>query len=137
MKTPINWLREYVNITLPPHELARKLTMSGTDVGAIETIGGWENIVVGEVVAIAPHPNADRLKLATVDLGSERLTSVCGAPNVAIGQKIPFAPIGAQLLDAENGERIRLKKAKIRGVASEGMICSERELGISDHGPAN
>ena len=133
MKAPINWLREYVHITLPPDELAKKLTMSGTDVGAIETIGGWENIVVGEVVAIAPHPNADRLKLATVDLGSERLTSVCGAPNVAIGQKIPFAPIGAQLLDAESGERIRLKKAKIRGVASEGMICSERELGISDH----
>ena len=133
MKTPINWLREYVNITLPPHELARKLTMSGTDVGAIETIGGWENIVVGEVVAISPHPNADRLKLATVDLGGERLTSVCGAPNVAIGQKILFAPIGAHLLDAEGGERIRLKKAKIRGVASEGMICSERELGISDH----
>jgi len=133
MKAPLKWLREYVNITIPPDELAKKLTMSGTDVGAIETIGGWENIVVGEVVAIAPHPNADRLKLATVDLGSERLTSVCGAPNVAIGQKIPFAPIGAQLLDAESGERIRLKKAKIRGVASEGMICSERELGISDH----
>jgi phenylalanyl-tRNA synthetase beta chain len=107
--------------------------MSGTDVGAIETIGGWENIVVGEVVAIAPHPNADRLKLATVDVGGERLTSVCGAPNVAIGQRIPFAPIGAQLLDAESGEHIRLKKAKIRGVASDGMICSERELGISDH----
>jgi len=61
MKAPLKWLREYVNITIPPDELAKKLTMSGTDVGAIETIGGWENIVVGEVVAIAPHPNADRL----------------------------------------------------------------------------
>ena len=113
MKAPLNWLREYVNITLPPDELAKKLTMSGTDIGAIETIGGWENIVVGEVVAIAPHPNADRLKLVTVDLGSERLTSVCGAPNVAIGQKITFAPIGAQLLDTESGQRIVLKLSLI------------------------
>jgi phenylalanyl-tRNA synthetase beta chain len=133
MKVPLKWLGEYVHLTLPPDELAKKLTMSGTDVGAIETIGGWETITVGEVVAIAPHPNADRLKLATVDLGGERLTSVCGAPNVAPGQKIPFAPIGAQFLDSESGQRIRLKKSKIRGVTSEGMICSERELGISDH----
>jgi len=108
------------------------LTMSGTEVSGLEASGGWENIVVGEVVAITPHPNADRLTLATVDLGGERLTSVCGAPNVDIGQKVPFAHSGAQLIDPESGELVRLKKAKIRGVASAGMICSERELGISD-----
>ncbi len=132
MKAPLNWLREYVEIALPPRELAQKLTMSGTEVKGIETIGGWENIVVGQVVAIAPHPSADRLKLATVDLGGERLTSVCGAPNVAAGQKVPFARIGAQLIDPESGERAKLKRVKIRGVASEGMICSEKELGISE-----
>ncbi|MCK4963907.1 MAG: phenylalanine--tRNA ligase subunit beta, partial [Dehalococcoidia bacterium] len=108
------------------------MTMSGTEVSGLEATGGWENIVVGEVVAIAPHPNADRLTLATVDLGGERLTSVCGAPNVAIRQKVPFAHIGAQLIDPESGELVSLKKAKIRGVASAGMICSERELSISD-----
>ena len=108
------------------------MTMSGTEVSGLEASGGWENIVVGEVVAITPHPNADRLTLATVDLGGERLTSVCGAPNVDIGQKVPFAHSGAQLIDPESGELVRLKKVKIRGVASAGMICSERELGISD-----
>jgi len=132
MKVPLSWLREYVEVAPSPGELAEKLTMSGTEVSGMEDIGGWESIVVGEVVDIAPHPNADRLKLATVDLGGERLTSVCGAPNVDIGQKVPFAHIGAQLIDPESGELVRLKKAKIRGAASDGMICSERELGISD-----
>ena len=132
MKAPLNWLREYVEIALPPRELAQKLTMSGTEVKGIEATGGWEYITVGEVVTIAPHPSADRLKLATVDLGGERLTSVCGAPNVAAGQKVPFARIGAQLIDPESGERAKLKRVKIRGVASEGMICSEKELGISE-----
>ena len=132
MKASLNWLREYVDIRLTPEELGEKLTMSGTEVAGLERLGDWENIVVGEVVAVAPHPNADRLKLATVDLGGECLTSVCGAPNVATAQKVAFARVGAQLIDAESGERIRLKKAKIRGVASEGMICSEKELGISD-----
>jgi len=132
MKTPLSWLREYVDITLPPHELGEKLTMSGNEVGAIESVGGWENIVVGKVVAIEPHPNADRLQLATVDLGTERLTAVCGAPNIALGQSVPFARVGARLVDAHSGEPAKLKRAKIRGVASEGMVCSERELGISD-----
>ncbi len=132
MKAPLNWLREYVDIALPTKELAHKLTMAGSEVRGIEAIGGWEHIVVGEVVAIEPHPNADLLRLATVDLGGERLSSVCGAPNVAVGQKVPFARIGAHLIDPESGELVKLKRAKIRGVASEGMVCSERELGISD-----
>jgi len=132
MKAPLNWLREYVYISLPPEELAKKLTMAGIEVTQIEKVGGWDNIVVGQVVAIEPHPDADRLTLATVDLGGEHLTSVCGAPNVAVGQKVAFARIGAQLIDPESGQLVKLKKAKIRGVASEGMICSEKELGISD-----
>jgi len=132
MKASLKWLREYVNITLPLQELAQKLTMSGTEVAGIDTIGGWDNIVVGEVVAIEPHPNAERLQLATVDLGTERFTSVCGAPNLEMGQKVAFAKIGSQLIDPESGELVKLKRAKIRGIASEGMICSERELGISD-----
>jgi len=132
MKAPLSWLREYVDITLSPHELGEKLTMSGNEVGGIESVGGWENIVVGEVVAIEPHPNADRLRLATVDLGTERLTAVCGAPNLALGQRVPFAKIGAKLIDAHSGDPATLERAKIRGVSSEGMICSERELGISD-----
>jgi phenylalanyl-tRNA synthetase beta chain len=132
MKASLNWLREYVDITLPVAELGERLTMSGTEVAGVDRVGGWENIVVGEVVAIEPHPHADRLRLATVDLDTERLISVCGAPNLKLGQKIPFARLGAQLLDPESGERFKLKKAKIRGIASEGMICSERELGISE-----
>lgn len=132
MKAPISWLKEYVNIALPAMELGQKLTMAGIEVAQVEKIGGWDNIVVGQVVAIAPHPNADLLKLATVELEGERLTSVCGAPNVEIGQKVAFARVGAYLIDPQSGESVKLKKAKIRGVASEGMICSERELGISD-----
>ena len=132
MKAPLSWLRDFVNIALSPEELGKKLTLAGSEVETIERIGGWDNIVVGQVVAIEPHPNADRLTLATVDLGGERLTSVCGAPNVEVGQKVPFARIGAQLIDPDSGKLAKLKKSKIRGIASEGMICSERELGISD-----
>ncbi|MBE0415599.1 MAG: phenylalanine--tRNA ligase subunit beta [Dehalococcoidia bacterium] len=132
MKAPLNWLREYVDIALSPKELAKRLTMSGTEVKGIETIGGWENIVVGQVVAIEPHPHAARLKLATIDLRGECLRSVCGASNLEMGQKVAFARIGAPLIDPQSGEPVRLERAKIRGIASEGMICSERELGISD-----
>jgi len=132
MKAPLNWLKEYVDIALPVAELSEKLTLAGTEVKGIETIGGWENIVVGQVVAIESHPNAHRLKLATVDLGGESLTSVCGAPNLELGQKVAFARVGAYLIDPQSGQLVKLKRTKIRGVASEGMICSERELGISD-----
>ena len=132
MKAPLSWLREYVGIDLPPDELSEKLTMSGTEVSGMDAIGDWDNVVVGEVISISPHPNADRLTLATVDLSGERLTSVCGAPNVAVGQKVPFAHSGAKLIDPDSGHMVKLKSTTIRGVKSEGMICSERELGISD-----
>jgi phenylalanyl-tRNA synthetase beta chain len=133
MRVSLKWLRDYVDIKLTPKELAERLTMSGLEVKGIQTIGGtWDNVVIGEVVALNPHPDADRLKLATVDLGTEQVTTVCGAPNISLGQKVTFAHIGARLIDPHTGEAIVLRPAKIRGVASEGMVCSEKELGISD-----
>lgn len=133
MKISLNWLRDYVDITVPVKDLAYKLTMSGNEVKSIEIMGqAWDDVVVGEIVAVEPHPNADRLKLVTVDLGVERSTVVCGAPDVQVGEKVPFAKVGAMLVDGHTGERVQLKPAKIRGIVSEGMACSEKELGISD-----
>ena len=133
MKVPINWLREYVDITMPLADLASRLTMAGFEAKGMQVIGGnWENVVVGQITAVNPHPNADRLRLATVDLGADQQTVVCGAPNLNTGDKIAFAGLGARLINPYNGQIEELKEAKIRGVASSGMICSEKELGISD-----
>ncbi|MBI4180679.1 MAG: phenylalanine--tRNA ligase subunit beta [Chloroflexi bacterium] len=133
MKVSLNWLKEYVDITIPPTALAEKLTMAGLEVKGVEVIGGsWENVVVGQIMAVNPHPNADRLTLPTVDLGTEQATVVCGAPNLRVGDKIAFARVGAQLIDGHSGQVAVLKTAKIRGVISSGMVCSEKELGISD-----
>jgi phenylalanyl-tRNA synthetase beta chain len=133
MKVSLRWLKDYVDIELPPEELAEKLTMAGMEVKSMQAPGTtWNNVVVGEITAINPHPNADRLKLATVNLGTEDVTVVCGAPNIAVGQKVPFARVEAQLIDAHTGKLVTLKPAKIRGVVSEGMLCSEKELGFSD-----
>ncbi len=132
MKISLKWLGDYVDLKLAPKELAERLTMAGIEVKAVNTMGGWGNMVVGEVLAVNPHPNADRLKLATVSLSGQQLTVVCGAPNIAVGQKVPFAHVGARLIDGHTGEVVRLESAKIRGILSEGMVCSEKELGISD-----
>ena len=135
MRVSLKWLAEYVDITGSPEELAHQLTMAGLEAGAIERIGGdWDEklITVGQVTAVDSHPNADRLSLATVDLGEgEQMTVVCGAPNVAAGQKIAFARAGARLIDGRSGESTILKPATIRGVESAGMVCSEKELGLS------
>ena len=134
MKASLKWLKDYVDIKLDPEELAEKLTMAGLEVKAIQTMGDtWDKVVIGGVVAVNPHPNADRLKLATVDLGTEQITVVCGAPNIGVGQRVPFAHIGARLINGYTGEAMSLKPAKIRGVVSAGMVCSEKELGISDN----
>jgi phenylalanyl-tRNA synthetase beta chain len=134
MKVSLKWLREYVDIKLAPKELAERLTMAGLEVKGIQVTGGtWDNVVVGEVIALSPHPNADRLRLATVDLGTKQVTTVCGAPNIALGQKVSFAHVGAQLIDGHTGQAVELKPARIRGVVSEGMVCSEKELGISEN----
>ena len=133
MKVPLSWLREYVDVDLPPEELAHRLTMSGNEVGSIDVIGGtWDNVFVAEVAAIDPHPNADRLRLATVSLHGEQVTVVCGAPNIAAGQMIAFARVGARLIDARTGNLETLRAATIRGVESAGMVCSERELALGD-----
>ncbi len=133
MKVSLKWLRDYVKITSSPEELAEKLTMAGLETGGIETIGdGWENISIGEVIGLEKHPHADRLQLATVRIGQEQYTVVCGAPNISVGIRVPFARLGAKLYDGRTGKLAELKPAKIRGVLSEGMVCSEKELGISD-----
>jgi phenylalanyl-tRNA synthetase beta chain len=132
MRVPVKWLKDYLNITVSPAELANRLTMAGNEVKAVEIIGAnWENVSVGQILSINPHPNADRLRLASVQTVQGEQTVVCGAPNIKVGQKIVFASIGAELKDGHTGQTIKLKLAKIRGVESKGMICSEMELGIS------
>ncbi|MFC1988426.1 phenylalanine--tRNA ligase subunit beta [Chloroflexota bacterium] len=134
MKVPINWIKEYVDIALPVADLSEKLTMAGFEIEAIEDKGGsWENIVIGQITAINPHPNAERLTLPTVDLGGEQATVVCGAPNLKVGARVAFARVGAKLIDGHTGQLTILKSAKIRGIDSSGMVCSEKELGISEN----
>ncbi len=118
-----------------PAELAHALMMSGNEVKAVLSAGDdWDNVVVGQVTAVNPHPNADKLRLATVETGKGPETVVCGAWNFSTGDKIAFASVGAVLKDGHSGQTLRLKPARIRGVESRGMICSEMELGISqDH----
>ena len=135
MRIPLEWLAEYVDLGLSVEELAERLTLAGVETrpstGSAEE--GWEGIVVGLVTGLAPHPKADRLQLATVESGAGApLTVVCGAPNVVVGQKVALAREGAELVDARSGARRRLQKARIRGVESAGMVCSERELGLSE-----
>lgn len=132
MKVPLKWLKEYIDIDLPPAEIANRLTMAGTETSLVSVGQGWQGVVVGEILAIEPHPDADRLRLVTVDLSVEKQTVVCGAPNLQCGDKIAFAAVGAELIDGHTGEKAVLRKAKIRGVVSCGMVCSEMELGISD-----
>ena len=132
MKVPLSWLREYIDIAVPVEELARRLTMSGTEVADVATIGGWNDCYVGYVAKVEPHPNADRLTLCTVDINGQSMKVVCGAPNVAEKQRVAFAKVGAELFSTHSEKVEPLKAATIRGVVSEGMICSERELGMGD-----
>lgn len=133
MKVSLKWLRDYVDITLPPEELAHRLTLGGAEAEAVPTAAEtWRDVRIARVTSVVPHPNADRLKLATVDLDGESMTVVCGAPNVAAGQKVAFAREGARIIDGRTGQPATLKAATIRGVESRGMVLSERELGISD-----
>jgi phenylalanyl-tRNA synthetase beta chain len=135
MKVSLNWLREYVDIDLAPEDLADRMTRAGLAVDNIERIGGdWgDEIRVGQVTAVDPHPNADRLRLVTARLGADETHRVvCGAPNVAVGQKIAFGTVGARVRDGHSGKPSTLKPAVIRGVESAGMVLSERELGISE-----
>ncbi len=134
MRVSLKWLSEYVDLRLPPEELAERLTHAGLAVDTIVRSGDWgDDIRVAEVAAVDPHPNADRLRLATVDVGpGERHRVVCGAPNLAVGQRIAFATVGARVRDGHTGKESVLKPAVIRGVESAGMVLSERELGLSE-----
>ena len=135
MKLPLSWLREYVDVDIGAEELAHRLTMAGNEVDSIERQGHIDNVVVGEVLSVAPHPNADKLRVVRVNDGESEHEVVCGAPNVAAGQRIAFAGIGAELYDAYSDDpstKRKLRRSKIRGVESRGMVCSERELGIGE-----
>ena len=136
MKISYNWLQEFIDLDLSPEELADKLTLIGLEVEEIEEFGSTlEGVIVGEVLETKAHPNADRLKVCTVDLGDEKVQIVCGANNVAAGQKIPVATVGSTLpIKLDDGSFLTLRKAKLRGEESHGMICAEDELGLgTDH----
>ncbi len=126
MKLPYNWLKEFVETNESAGSIADKLTMVGLEVEEVLSAASFENIVVGEVLRVEKHPNADKLRVAQVNVGDKELQIVCGAPNLEKGQKVPVALVGAKIGDFE------IKKATLRGIDSEGMICSEKELGISD-----
>lgn len=135
MKVPLRWLAELVPIEIPVKDLAHQLTMAGLEAEKIETIGdGWANVYVGLVENVERHPDADRLNLVDVVAGEHSLRVVTGAPNIAKGQRVPLAVVGARLIDghSDSGQVKTLKAGTIRGIRSEGMVCSEKELGISD-----
>ena len=133
MKISYNWLENYLNVNLPAEEVSALLTDIGLEVEGIEKVesikGGLKGVVIGKVITKIQHPNADRLTLTTVDVGEDVLLQiVCGAPNVEVGQKVPVATIGTLLYDGN--ESTKIKKGKIRGEVSMGMICAEDELGL-------
>lgn len=128
MKFSENWLRSLVNPSVNQDELIARLSMAGLEVDSVEPVAGeFSGVVVGEIVAIEPHPDADKLRVCQVNNGKEILQVVCGAPNARVGIKIPFALLGAQL----PGD-FTIKKAKLRGIESNGMLCSAKELGLSE-----
>ena len=133
---PLSWLREYVEINVPVEELARRLTLAGIGVEHVITIGAeWENIFTGHVARLEQHPNADRLKLATVEYGADApITVVTGAPNIEQGQHVVLGLLGSRYLDqhVSPAKWSTLKPAKIRGIETEGMVMSEAELGLSE-----
>jgi phenylalanyl-tRNA synthetase beta chain len=133
MKAPVSWLKDYVDITLPVKTVAERLTLAGNEVADVtSTTPAWTGIVVAEVLSVEPHPNADRLRLVTLNTSTEQPKVVCGAPNVAAGQKVAFAGLGTKLVDGHTGKEMELKAAFIRGVESKGMVLSEKELGLSE-----
>jgi phenylalanyl-tRNA synthetase beta chain len=136
MKISVKWLRELVKVDLPVDKLAHALTMGGLEVEEVAPVAAdFSGIVVALVKSVSPHPNADKLRVTEVDAGTgELLQIVCGAPNVAAGQKVPCALVGAKLPAQGSEPPIEIRKAKLRGVESSGMLCSARELGLSsDH----
>ncbi len=134
MKISLEWLNEYIDLSdVTPEQIAHELTMSGLEVEEIEKTGPkFSNIRTAQIKLIDQHPNADKLHLVTVDLGTETKTVVCGAQNIKEGQIIPYASVGSKVLDRKTGEQFELTPAKIRGVESQGMLCSQDELGLEN-----
>jgi phenylalanyl-tRNA synthetase beta chain len=138
MQISYNWIKDYINFTQPSDELAKLLTQIGLEVTHIQRKpliqGDLQGLVLGQVLACEKHPNADRLYYTQVDIGNQQILSIiCGAPNIQLGQKVIVAPIGTKLYPYA-GESFTIKKAKIRGITSEGMLCAADELGLSpDH----
>ena len=135
MKISYNWLKNYLDLNLSAEEISELLTDSGLEVEGIKEIesvkGGLKGVVIGEVLTKIQHPNADRLSLTTVNIGEdEPIQIVCGAPNIDVGQKVPVATVGTWLYDGDN--KFKIKKGKIRGEDSLGMVCGEDELGLGE-----
>lgn len=134
MQVSLNWLNEFVDLSnVEASQIAHELTMSGLEVEAVEDVKpSFTNIKTVKIEKIDVHPNSDRLHLVTVNTGSGLKTVVCGAQNIAEGQVVPYASVGSQVLDRKTGEMFTLTPAVIRGVESQGMLCSADELGVSD-----
>ena len=128
MQVPYNWLKTYIDFPYTPDQLSQKLTMAGLEVEDMEYLGeGLEDIVIGKITEIKDHPNADKLKICTVDLGNKKLQMITGAPNVSKNIKVPVAEVGVTLPTG-----MKIEKTKLRGEVSEGMICSKDELGLQE-----
>lgn len=136
MQVSLNWLNEFIDLSnIEASQIAHELTMSGLEVESVEDVKpSFTNIKTVKIEKIDAHPNSDRLHLVTVNLGSELKTVVCGAQNIQEGQVVPYASVGSQVLDRKTGEMFTLTPAVIRGVESQGMLCSSDELGVSERG---
>ena len=134
MQVSLNWLNELVDLKdISVEQIAHELTMSGLEVEEIEEVRPqFTNIITARIEKIDAHPNSDRLHLVTVNIGSALKTVVCGGQNIAVGQIIPYASVGSKVLDRKTGEQFELTPAVIRGVESQGMLCSDDELGVAD-----
>lgn len=128
MKVPYEWLYDFLVIDVDPHELARSLTLRGLEVESVEDVSpSFSGVVVGKIKSIEKHPNAENLSVCVIDTGKESITVICGAKNIAEGDLVPLALVGASLADG-----FRIEQKKLRGIDSFGMLCSEKELGLSD-----
>ena len=134
IRVPVSWLREYADVGTDVAELARQLHMSGTEVDRIDRPGGgWEHVWVGRVATLEKHPDADKLSLVTIEYGEgRRKTVVTGATNLTAGDIVPYAEVGARLRDGHGDGWITLEPKKMRGILSEGMVCSQKELGLGE-----
>lgn len=134
MKFSESWLREWVNPDIGVHQLVDEITMAGLEVDAVEAVAGeFSKVIVGEIISVQPHPDADKLRVCQVAGAPEgELQVVCGAPNARTGIKVPFALIGAELPPGEDGKKFSIKKSKLRGVESFGMLCGQTELQVGD-----